>query len=128
LLEKHLTRRLEHQSASDEEFTGYVRVISGRLEVDEFFVYEMENGSFQIQVTWSGAVEIEYEAEVTEEADVWEYDYDYGSFGEYAYRYRARPRRRLRMKTMEVDASVVVEGRASRGQLEEWSAIDAWLY
>lgn len=127
LLEEHATRRIERQSSSHEDLTGYPRIIGENLEVDEFFVYEMEDGSFRIQATWIGWIEFEYEAEVTEESDVWEYDYDDDSYGEYAHRQRMRPRRRLIIRTVEADASIVVEGRASKEQFEEWSIVDAWL-
>ncbi len=129
LIESCVVHKLEHRSTEEEEFTGYVQLIGGDLEVEEFFVYEMEDGTFRIEATWSGVLEVEYEAEVTEEVGAWEYEYAYDSSGEYSFQpvLRSGTKRRSRAKTTEVETWIVVEARASDNQIEDWSVIDGWL-
>lgn len=129
LIEASVVHKLEHRSTADDEFTGYVQLIGCDLEVDEFFVYEMEDGTFRIEATWFGVIEVEYEAEVTEEVDDWEYEYAFDSYGNYSYQptRRGRASRRSRTKTTEVETWVVVEARARDNRIEDWSPIEAWL-
>lgn len=57
--------------------TGYVNPISSFIGIDEFYVYEMMNGSLYIEALYNGEVEVEFEVEEEIEEYIRDYEYDY---------------------------------------------------
>jgi predicted nucleic acid-binding protein len=131
IVESFVEHREGSHPGSDEELTGYVNLIGGDLAVDEYFIYEMENGSYRLEITWFGVVEVEYEAEVTVETDDWDYDYEFDpTEGGYKYQpvqHRSRTRR-ARTRTTEVEQSIVTEAFVENGVVVRYKAIDGWLH
>jgi PIN domain-containing protein len=59
-----LTKVKLSQSLSEEEYpTGYINIRRVSLDVNEFYVYEMSDGSLRIEVLYKGEVEAECEIE-----------------------------------------------------------------
>jgi hypothetical protein len=57
--------------------TGYVNPVIAFMDLDEFFVYEMRDGSLYVQAIYWGEVEVEFEFEEEVEEDSWDYEYGY---------------------------------------------------
>ncbi|HEX3131174.1 MAG TPA: hypothetical protein VH394_27815, partial [Thermoanaerobaculia bacterium] len=95
----------------DERYTGYYSYAGGYLEVDEFFVYEMEDGSYRVEVILPGLSAVEYEVESFDE----DYDED-----------RILPRYRHKIKTMEIEMGVTIEAIVKGNELSEWSLVEVW--
>ena len=130
IVESYIEHRHESHPWSEEKLTGYINLIGGDLDVEEFFVNQLEDGSYRLEVVWFGLVELEYEAEVTEEADDWGWDYDFNPVNG-KYEYQPVPRRtrarRARVKTTQVELSVTTEAFIEGRSVVRYRTIDGWV-
>lgn len=103
--------RYADRAISTGEPTGYVNMISGSVDVERFFVYEMGDGSLKVEATLTGETEVEVEVAHRVERPVdwfdaeWEYDFEHLH----------------RELTIKLD--VTVKG----GVITEWSVADVAL-
>lgn len=67
---------LDFQHVGEKSSTGYFNIIHGSLDIVNFYVYEMSDGSFRVEAKLTGEVEVECEVEMIDIKK--EYDYDYG--------------------------------------------------
>jgi hypothetical protein len=108
LAERRLERRCDWW---DERYTGYYSYGGGSLEVDEFFVYEMEDGSYRVETILVGLADVEYEVECSNE----NYDDEGRSWPYYSHK----------IKTMEIELVVTVEATIEGKRLTKWSVVEA---
>lgn len=87
------------------------------LDFDDFYVYEMRDGTLRIVAIWFGTVEI-----ITDEP---EYDYDFNpATGRHEYHYRAFG---PTFRSKEVEVVVTTEAIVRHQQLESWKVIEVDL-
>ncbi|MBN2412421.1 DUF4935 domain-containing protein [candidate division KSB1 bacterium] len=73
LAKRKLTRSLDiNQSA-----TGEIISSSGDFDLDEYFVYEMADGSLEVEGVLYGNIEYEFEIEESIEDKIWEYELEF---------------------------------------------------
>jgi len=91
-----------------EEVEGSYTNAGGALELEEFFVYAMQKGSYRVESTWYGRASVEYDVIV----DDW-------LWGDRNYN------RRTNTRTAEVLLHAIVEAFVDNGKVSEWRIIDA---
>ncbi|MGI8486128.1 MAG: PIN domain-containing protein [Thermomicrobiales bacterium] len=130
IVESYIEHRHESHPWLDENLTGYINLIGGDLDIEEFFVNQLEDGSYRLEVVWLGVVELEYEAEVMEETADWDWDYDINPMNgklEYQPVQRRTRERRTRVKTTQVELSVTTEALVENRAVVRYQAIDGWV-
>jgi hypothetical protein len=104
-------------------------VTHGELEVSELFVYVMSDGTFRVESTWGGSIEIEREIEVEEELEEVEWAWQYDSASD-EMEYRPVPRTRFRTRTRARAAAfnvvAVVDSVVENGAVATWDVVDSW--
>jgi hypothetical protein len=130
IAESYIDYWFHEQGGSGATLTGYVHMLEGHLSVDDYFVYELAEGEYRLEVTWLGAVDVEYEVEGVEQREVWDYEYEFDpSRGQYEYKPVTRQESHGRARTLsrEVELSVVTEVFIKEGDVERWRSIDGWV-
>jgi predicted nucleic acid-binding protein len=65
----------------DKDTTGYSNPISSFVDLDTFYVYEKTDGSYYVEASYYGEVEVEFEFEQTEDSIGLEDEYEYEALG-----------------------------------------------
>lgn len=130
IIESYVEHIANDRKDTEESPTGYVNLLSGSLRVQEYFVYAMSDGSFRLDISYLGDVEVEYEFEREEETEYWEYDYEIDPItGQYEYQQvpRTHTETRARTRTVNPEFWLAINATVEDGKVTEWSAIDGWL-
>ncbi len=122
---------LEWAKLEDKKTTGYVNPISSFMDIDEFYVYEMMNGSLYVEALYNGEVEVEFEVEEEIEEKILDYEYDYDVI---EHDFELQPVFRSRSKTetttkcfypeIRVTIGITIEDREAKGfEILDWDFI-----
>lgn len=83
MLEKHgESELLEWACRQGKDTTGYVNPLSSSIYIDDFYVYEMIDGSLYVQASLSGEIEVEFKLEEEVEDREWKLEFRYDALGD----------------------------------------------
>jgi len=100
----------------------FYEITDNNLSLDEFYVYEMANGTHRVEAMYSGEVEMSFHVELAEDEYDWGISPVTGGL-EYAPRYYTGDQR-FELVTGGVDVMISIDGIIKDGQLTSWDITD----
>lgn len=112
LVEKYVERYAE-TAVSTGQPTGYVKMISGSVDVESFFVYEMGDGSLKVEATLTGETEVE--CEVAHRVQT-EWDHGYSDYVDAEWEYET--------EYLHPELTVKLDVTVRDAAITEWNVVD----
>ena len=135
IIERYAKRSLEHELSDslyneEKSSTGYFNVSQSSLDVENFYVYEMSDGSLRVEASLSGEIEVECEVEKVAKKEEYDYDYEYNSStGKYEYNPVIRYRREVKTEFIYVypEVSLNLEIIVRDKAVIYWGVVDSTI-
>jgi len=120
-------RLLKWAEQRRKETTGYVNPISSFMDIDEFYVYEMTDGSLYVETLCDGEVEVEFEFKEEVEEDSWNYEYEFDHIeGDFEFQpvFRSRSKTKTITKCLYPEIQVTIGITIKNKEVKNFEIID----
>ena len=127
LIETYAKYRLPSRLSEGKSSTGYFKMTQGSLDLENFYVYEMADGSLRVELTLTGETEVECEVEKIVRKEEHDYDYEFDFFSrEYEYvpvtRYRSDVE--YEYEYLNPTVSITLDVTVKDKEIVEWKVMD----
>lgn len=126
-LDYELSNSFRYHDSAERSSTGYFKLIQGSLDVQNFYVYEMNDNSLRIEAILEGEIEVECEVEKVLKREEYDHDYEYDSSSqEYEYIPVMRQRKEINHEYIYVYPEVLlnIEILVRDRKISKWKVIN----
>ncbi len=121
LLQDAERKLLRYAAREDRLLASYPQLDEHEVTADDYFVNALDDGTYRLEVVWSGWGRVSYDSDEMVEEQEWDYEYGYDQMtGKFGYHPEYRTRTRTRTTTREADVQLLIttecivhEGKAS---------------